>query len=326
MKVVFQTNNILPVKTYGGTERIIFWLMKHLKELGHTPVLIGNPKSNLDYLGIEVIPFNPQQTDDWESLIPKDSDIIHLSYNYQFKKTNIPCLFTIHGNGQIGEKFPLNSVFVSKKHGLNHGSNSYVYNGIDFSEYPIIHPKKEFSWNNFLFLAKASWRIKNLKSCLRACKSAKKNLNIIGGRSWLPSRYITNYGFIGGAEKNQIIQKSDALLFPVKWEEPFGLAIIEAMGYGLPVIGSSYGSLPELITKESGIICKNEKELFEVIKSCPFDFKPNTIIEYSREKFSSLYMTKNYIKMYEKVLNNQPLNNTNPEWKFTSRATAQLPF
>ena len=45
MKVVFQTNQELPVKTYGGTERIIFWLMKHLKELGHHPVLIGNPNS-----------------------------------------------------------------------------------------------------------------------------------------------------------------------------------------------------------------------------------------------------------------------------------------
>jgi len=326
MKIVFQTNNILPVKTYGGTERIIFWLMKHLKELGHTPVLIGNPLSNLDEFGIEVIAFDSSKSDDWESLIPKDTDIIHLSYNYEFKKSDYPCLFTIHGNGQVGERFPLNSVFVSKKHALNHGSEAYVHNGIDFSEYPIKTPKKEINWQNFLFLAKASWRIKNLKSCLQACKGAKKNLNIVGGKSWLPSRYVTNYGFQGGTAKNEIIQRSDALLFPVRWEEPFGLAIIEAMGYGLPVIGSPYGSLPELITSETGLICQNDQELLEIVRHKPKNLKPEQIIEYARGNFSSIKMTQEYIKLYEKVLDKKEINSSPPQWSFTQRATAQLPF
>ena len=203
MKIVFQANQELPILGYGGTERIIFWLMCHLKELGHHPVLIGNPRSKVENYGIELIPFDPKLMPNWENLVPKDTDIIHLGYNYEFKEIDIPTLFTIHGNGQIGEQFPLNSVFVSKKHAHNHQSNAYVYNGINFDEYPLTSTKDNH-WRDFLFLAKASWRIKNLKSCLRAVKKAKKNLNIVGGKSWLPSRFVTNYGFQGGIKKMKL--------------------------------------------------------------------------------------------------------------------------
>ncbi len=327
MKILFQTNNILPVKTYGGTERIIFWLMKHLKELGHHPVLIGHPDSNVSDFGIEHIPYDSKLSEDWEALIPEDIDLIHLSYNYTFKKKEFPTLFTIHGNGQVGEKFPLNSVFVSRKHANNHGSDAFVYNGIDFDEYPLKNnPKKESNWNNFLFLAKASWSIKNLKSCLKACKSAKKNLHIVGGKSWLPSKYVKNHGFQGGEAKNHIIQQSDALLFPIKWEEPFGLAIIESMGFGLPVIGSKYGSLPELITNDTGIICQNEQELMSVVKDCTHTFHSSKIIEYARSNFSSLEMTKNYIQMYDMVLQKSIINSQAPTWGYPAKATSGLPF
>jgi glycosyltransferase involved in cell wall biosynthesis len=326
MKIVFQTNNILPVKTYGGTERIIFWLMVHLKELGHQPVLIGNPNSLVEDYGIELIKYDSKTSSCWESLVPKDADIIHLSYNYKFKQLQTPCLFTIHGNGQVGETFPLNSVFVSKQHANNHNCDSFVYNGINFDEYPITRKKNNINWDNFLFLAKASWRIKNLKSCLKACKTAKKSLNIVGGRSFLPSRYVINHGFKGGSEKNKIIQHSDALLFPVKWEEPFGLAIIEAMGYGLPVIGSSYGSLPELITEETGIICQNEMDFISSVEECPRTFEPRLITEYARENYSSLLMAKNYLTVYEKILRRETLNETQPIWSSPKKATDPLEF
>ena len=320
MKIVFQANQILPVKSYGGTERIIFWLMCHLKQLGHQPILIGNPKSKVEEYGIKLIPFDPKIDESWEKLVPNDADLIHLGYNYRFKLIDKPCLFTIHGNGQIGELFPKNSVFVSKKHAQNHGCESFIYNGINFDEYPLqkIPPKK---WNDFLFLAKASWRIKNLKSCLKACKKAHKNLHIVGGKSWIPSRYIKNYGFMGGVEKNQIIQSCDALLFPVKWEEPFGLAIIEAMAYGLPVIGSSYGSLPELIPSFAGKICENENELFENVLNKQASFNSQMIAEYARSTFTSFKMTQEYIQLYEKICSGEIINTQQPSWIFSDPAS-----
>src|SRR5690606_25353996 len=122
-------------------------------------------------------------------------------------------------------------------------------------------------WNDFLFLAKASWSVKNLKSCTRVARKLHKKLHIAGGRYIWPSRFIKSHGMVGGTEKLQIINTCNALLFPVRWHEPFGIAIIEAMACGLPVIGSCYGSLPELIQSDSGKIVQSEKELLETVRN-----------------------------------------------------------
>ena len=133
-------------------------------------------------------------------------------------------------------------------------------------------------------------------------------------------------GFQGGIKKNEIIQQSDALLFPVKWEEPFGLAIIEAMGFGLPVIGTSFGSLPELIPDFAGIICQSEREFCEVVANKPNEFDPNKIISYARETFNSRIMAENYLTAYKKVLNGETLNESPPSWKYAHSPTAPVNF
>ncbi|MEF9931013.1 MAG: glycosyltransferase, partial [Bacteroidales bacterium] len=53
---------------------------------------------------------------------------------------------------------------------------------------------------------------------------------------------------IGGEQKLNILKESKGLIFPVIWNEPFGLAITESLYCGAPVFGTPYGSLPELIT------------------------------------------------------------------------------
>ena len=50
----------------------------------------------------------------------------------------------------------------------------------------------------------------------------------------------------------KIMSKSKDLIFPVLWNEPFGLAIIESSYAGCPLFGPNYGSIPELITEEYG--------------------------------------------------------------------------
>src|SRR5690606_27535598 len=136
-----------------------------------------------------------------------------------------PTLVTIQGNGKQGEDFSRNTSFLTRKHAAIHGSDVFVYNALDFEEYPWQPTKK--NWDQFLFMAKGSWKVKNLKHCIKACKQSKKHLHIGGGKSWLPSKYIHSYGMVGGDEKLEIMRKCDALLWPVRWHEPFGIAVIE---------------------------------------------------------------------------------------------------
>ena len=141
MKIVFHSSTPLPVKAYGGIERIVFWHMVELARQGHEVVLIGHPDSDVSSYGIEHIPYAASDLD-WEELIPSDVDIAHLSYNHSVR-SGLPTVSTVHGNGQIGEKLLENSVFVSKRHAEIHGSDVFVHNALDFNEYPFEEKKLE---------------------------------------------------------------------------------------------------------------------------------------------------------------------------------------
>ena len=325
MKIVFQHPHPLPIIGYGGIERIIFWHMRELARIGHQVVLIGHPDSKVSEYGIELIVIPQDDYASWETLIPKDADIVHLSFNH-ILSGNIPTIITVHGNGKIGEIFHKNAVFVSKKHAEIHGSDQFIYNAIDLVEYPFIPKESENNWNQFLFLAKASWRVKNLAQGAKTCRRAAKHLHVIGGRWWGLSRYIHSHGIIGGAKKMQVIRSCDAMIFPVRWHEPFGIAVIEAMSQGLPVIGSHYGSLPELISPDVGFIVKNHHELEAILKNPGKKFDPLMIRKYIEDNFEIKKYTENYLTLYKKVISGGELNQKGPTYQPKVRAEELLPF
>lgn len=324
MKIVFYHHTPLPVKTYGGTERIMFWHMKELANLGHEVILLGHPDSKVEEFGIKLIKLsNDIIRNGWETSVPKDADIVHLQVNKDLKST-IPQINTVHGNGQPDETFLPNSVFVSDAHAKIHGSSSFVYNALDFSEYPVPSSLIK-SQSNLLFLAKASWSVKNLKDSKEVAIKNKKHLHIAGGRTFSFSKYIHNYGQIGGDQKIDLIRKCDALIFPVRWPEPFGLALVEAMSQGLGIFGSNYGSLPEVIG-DAGFTCQNKSELERAVKDFTFKLTPSQIIEYAHSKFSIKDYTESYLALYEKVIAGQKLNNQNPVYIKSTKAQELLDF
>lgn len=325
MHVVFVHDKPLPVATYGGTERILFWLMKSLAQKGLKVTLVGHPQSNVEAYGIKLVPI---QKNDWQKQIPKDADLVNLFFPWH-QELSKPYICRIGGNGKPGEKFPQNTIFVSKSHAQNHGAECFVYNGIDFDEYPdsLLKDKGEKShWNSFAFLAKASWKVKNLKDCVRAVKNTKKSLHIGGGKIWTLSSKIHSYGMVDQEKKFKIFSKTDALLWPIRWPEPFGIAMIEAMSAGLPVIASNHGSSGEVISNEVGIVCDNYQDFENAIRCQPRTFYPKLIREYTREHFSSEKMCKGYIACYEKVLSGQKLNSKVPVSILSKDAQTLLPF
>jgi glycosyltransferase involved in cell wall biosynthesis len=320
LKIVFQHDRPLPVKKYGGIERILLWHMKELARLGHKVILIGHPESNLSSFGIETV---PMQGKEWHHLIPDDSDIIHLTYNH-IVPSKIPTIITLHGNGQPDEIFPENTVFLSDKHAKNHGGEYFIYNSLDLQEYPFI--PRERDWNTFLFLAKASWKVKNLSVCLKAIKESDKKLNVIGGSSLIPKKNTRFHGFLDGSEKLEVMRSSDALLYPVKWHEPFGLAVIEAMSQGLPVLTSPFGSLPELVTEETGKVVNNYEELLSCIIDRPRPYSSTQIRNYVEKNFSINRYSTEYCLAYEKVIAGEKIHHTKLTWQFEKPPEDLLEF
>ncbi|MBF0208002.1 MAG: glycosyltransferase [Oligoflexia bacterium] len=329
MNILFEHKGILPVKHYGGTERQIYWIIKRLRQLGHQVWLIGHPLSNVKNLGVNLI---ERPSTNWSKVIPNNIDIIHIFSKTEEDLNEYPHLITIGGNGQLGEIFPLNTVFVSKQHAINHNSTSFVNNGIDFDEYPLLNTTKvRKSWEKILFMAKASWKVKNLKSCVYACRKNRKKLHIVGGRSFFSyfSPYIYSHNQVSQKRKLEILATSDLYLFPVRWHEPFGITILEAYSQGLAVIGSPYGSLPYLIDKETGIICNNEQELIDVLANdsdLATKFDPEKIREKATTYFTLERMVDDYIDLYKKVMRGEKLNETYPSWKLSQSPQTLLSF
>ena len=85
----------------------------------------------------------------------------------------------------------------------------------------------------------------------------------------------------------------------------------EGMSQGLPVFGSSFGSLPEVIGP-AGVKAKSKQELLEAVKNWDIQLSPKEIREYAIENFSIENYTKSYLKIYERVINGESLSDKNP--------------
>lgn len=261
--------------------------------------------------------------------IPEDVDLIHSFINI-WEDIPKPIMITIEGNSRPGRDFHINTCFVSRNHASRYGSERFVYNGMDLEEYG--KPRFDMERNYLHFLGKAAWNVKNVKGCITLAREAGLPLRVLGGnRIQLKmgirislDRNVRFEGMVGGAYKNQLINGSKALLFPVLWNEPFGIALTESLYFGCPVFGTPYGSLPELITPEFGFLSYSKSELIQALENAD-SFDRLKCHEYVCDNFSSLKMTQDYLTLYEKVLNGETLNPEPPSLIDTKKPEL-LPF
>lgn len=311
MHILIANNTLIPAVDYGGTERVIWWLGQELVKRGHKVTYLVKEGSVCDFA--DVLFYKPLQ--DIKSQIPAGIDLIHMHF-LTAEVFDKPAVTTVHGNPAFGVKLPLNSIFVSHNHAQRYGSTTYVHNGLNFSDYgdPGLDHKRTY----FHFLGKAAWRVKNLKGAIEIVNKASEKLVVIGGHRlnikmgfrFTPDLNIRFKGMVGSEKKNEILRQSKGLLFPVLWHEPFGLAVIESLYFGCPVFGTPYGSLPELVTAETGVLSDNKAELINAVKNG--EFSPQTCHEYALSNFNAEKMTLNYLKHYDEVLNGKNLNDSHP--------------
>src|SRR5207253_6176030 len=73
-------------------------------------------------------------------------------------------------------------------------------------------------------------------------------------------------GEVSGSEKDVFLRNAAALLFPIRWPEPFGLVMIEALACGTPVLALRRGSVPEVIRDGvTGFVRDSEDELVAAV-------------------------------------------------------------
>ncbi|MFB2800800.1 MULTISPECIES: glycosyltransferase [Shewanella] len=302
----------LPPLNYGGTERVVWSLAKAQEAMGHEIRFLWGDAANL--------PQNAAIYDKKASIeqqIGNWPDVVHFHWPYQ-GDLKIPYICTEHGNAEGPREYGVNTVFLSQRHAINHNANCFVHNGLDWAEYGVPELNKPSDY--FHFLGKAKWPIKNLEGAVSVARLADVKMTVIGGKRlnfsrkfyFYPDTKLRFVGMVGGERKNILIRQSRGLIFPVRWHEPFGLALIESLYLGTPIFGSPYGALPEIVTSaELGHLSLSYTELADAVANVNH-YNRTFCHEYAVEHFNHHRMAAGYQTCYEKVLDSETLNFARP--------------
>ena len=307
---------IIPTKTYGGIERVIWCLGKELSNLGHQVYFLVDKTSVCNFA--TVIPYDASKS--IESHIPEFIDVIHFNRTPTFKVKK-PYVVTIHTNPPESENLSKNTIFISKNHAKRYGSEAFVYNGIDWSDYP--KPNLESTRNGFHFLGKSAWKLKNVFGAAKIALAANEKLHVLGGKRftfrnfkrglvYMLSPKVIFHGMVNNQKKIEVAESSKALVFPVIWNEPFGLAIIESLYAGCAVFGTKVGALEELISPEVGVTSNSYEDLIFAAKS--FNYNPKACYDYAVKNFNAKVMALGYIAYYNTVLARDTVNPEPPKF------------
>ncbi len=325
----------VPPPLYGGHERLVYPFAEEYIRLGHDVTLLAGPDSHcsgttvtfgMNKLGRSAIQKGKEIIFVWRFLI-KNKDVFDVIHNFGRLVYLLPVLSTpskkimtygrrVTPSGiRVINSLPNNNlVFTAcSNYCVNTGNVAgkwqTVYNAIDFSIYQL----NETVGDNapLMFLGRLD-RIKGVHTAIKVAKATNHKL-IIGGNiphtpdnlsyyrteiePLIDNEQITYLGELNDAEKNTWLRQSKALLFPIEWDEPFGMVMVEAMACGTPVIAFNRGSVPEVIDENiTGIITNNTDEMIAAV-SVVASIDRKKCHDHAFKRFDIKKVTQDYLRL-----------------------------
>lgn len=326
----------VPPRRYGGTELFIAQLASGLHAAGTEVVVYANGESTLDAETRWLFPkaqwpINGEVYDNLKDLnhttwairdAARTCDLIHINNAPGLicsRFVNRPFVYTLH-HPHLSELsdfysyFPeVNYVTISdfQRHQETMPHVQTIHHGLDISNYRYQEKKQDY----LAFLGRIA-PIKGPHLAIEAAKRAGMPLKIAGEvqpifRGYFESEIKPhldgkNIEYVGEADlaaKNELLGNAAAMLFPIQWDEPFGLVMLEAMACGTPVLALPGGSVSEVVESGiSGFICGSVKEMAERARQLPAGFSPGVVRQQVKERFSLERMVTRYVKLYESIL------------------------
>ena len=115
------------------------------------------------------------------------------------------------------------------------------------------------------------------------------------------SPHVEFIGEINDTQKQEFLGQAAALLFPIRWPEPFGLVMIEAMACGTPVIAFNCGSVPEIMEDGlTGFVVEDVDQAVAAVGRLKRLFRPSIRSRFE-ECFSAGAMARDYVAIYRKL-------------------------
>lgn len=300
MHVVVASHHRLPVAGYGGTQRVVVALVRGLAALGHRVTLLAAPGTRGGVPAATVVEIPPRRLRDpavdLSPFLPPGADILHAHFPLKHGPASLPFVQTLHGNLKGGVPVPPKTIFLSQDHARRHGSDVFVYNGLDPTDFFFRKRKEE--WDLFLGRLHSA---KGYHWAVEAAKRTGRALIVAGG--WRPSftGTIKYVGEVDGGKKAALLARARCLWMPALWDEPFGLTTIEALFSGTPVLGTRRGALPEILTPAVGALCDTLEEMLEAARAITTR-SAEACRAHAERYFTHLLMAEEYVRMYRQVI------------------------
>lgn len=339
MRILLTCDPEIPVPPvlYGGIERIVDGLARGYREKGHEVFLIANPGSTcvstiriFSWPALHSRGLNNVLKNMWflDKVVKEvKPDIIHsfsrLLYGYPvFLKRRIPFVQTYNRRiswqstalamAIAGKKLRFTSCAAHMIERLPfRNAFTPVFNFADVNYY-VIDPV--VNREHVIFLGRIE-SIKGTKEAILAAIKAKCKIVVAGNIDAKHAVYfqreiepllkhpLVHYvGEVNDEQKKYYLQRAKALLFPIKWEEPFGIVLAEALACGTPVIAYNRGSVPEIIKEGfNGFIVESVDEITKSISELD-KLDTNLIREDAVIRFSLQNVAKQYLTILEKTI------------------------
>jgi glycosyltransferase involved in cell wall biosynthesis len=318
----------VPPEDYGGIELVCALLARGLQERGHDVVMFATGDSEP---AVEVAAAVPEHDPARLRLpeveahhlsflldrLPADFDVVQDNSTVYgpllLQFAGVPIVHTVHGGLEDADALEVYRA-VHERVRLIAISDSYreqapdlawagtIPNPVDVEQYPLVRDKQDY----VVFLARMS-KVKGAEVAIRAALAAGVDIRLAGPVHEPDKEYyeaeveplldepgVSMTGPVGGREKAELLANARALLSPVDWDEPFGLAPVEAMACGTPVIAYPRGALRETVVDgETGFLVEGEDALTaaigEVGKLDPARCREHVERNYSVPAVSSRY-------------------------------------
>ncbi|HET7489351.1 MAG TPA: glycosyltransferase family 4 protein [Acidimicrobiales bacterium] len=254
----------------------------------------------------------------------RDYDIVHdhtiMGPVYAQRFPDLPVVTTIHGPfndeltdlyGRIAGQVPIVAISHAQCRPVPQiPIAKVIHHGLDVSDFPF----GKGDGGHFLFLGRMS-PDKGAHRAIDVCREAGVPLLLaakmrepwehdyfnaeVGPRLTDDIRYL---GEVPHEEKLELLRTARGLLFPIRWNEPFGMVMIEAMACGTPVLAFPEGAAPEVVEDgKTGFLCADEAEMVQAIGRID-EIDRNACRAAVETYFSSDRMVEDHVELFREIL------------------------
>lgn len=330
----------VPPKLYGGTERVVAWLVDELASLGHEVTLFATgdsaTKARLNAVWPRALRLGRPRTDPmavqaalleevWRKAA--EFDVIHAHIDWLhlplLSRLGVPFLTTCHGRmdlpgfGDVVQRFS-SAAFVSISDNQRIPLREANWLGTVYHGLPPDLFTPQFGRGRYLAFLGRLTAEKGPEAAIRIAREAKMPLHIAakvpkGERGYFkqtlePQIDGTNVrlaGEVNDQAKQEFLAGAAALLFPIDWPEPFGLVMTEAMACGTPVIAFKSGSVPEVVDDGiTGFVVSNAAEAVKAVGRLG-EIDRRQVRAQFEKRFSARRMAEEYVRHYGSLIAQQ---------------------